>query len=54
VHGLRVHGNRVLRRIIGNKRETGENYTPGRFIIYIIHQILLGRLNYGELNWQGM
>jgi hypothetical protein len=46
-HRLRVFENRVLRGILGPKRDevrhNGENCKIGRFIICTNHQILLGR-----------
>jgi hypothetical protein len=46
-HRLRVFENRMLRRIFGPRRETGEHCIMRSFIICTLHQILLGSLNQG-------
>ena len=41
-HRLRVFENRVLRRIFGPKRESGENYIMRSLMICTPHPILCG------------
>jgi hypothetical protein len=47
VYIFRVLENRVLKRIFGLKtqevKEAGENKMMGKFMTYVLHQILLGQ-----------